>query len=45
MKPKQPELPPVPRMPDPEDPATLEAQKKAQQAIYSRTGRQSTILH
>jgi hypothetical protein len=31
-------------MPDPEDPAIKEAQKKAQEAIYSRTGRQSTIL-
>ena len=42
--PEMPKLPPTPRMPDPEDPAVKEAQTKAQQAIYARTGRQSTIL-
>jgi len=44
MTPKTPAVVAPPRMPDPEDPATIEAQKKAQQAIMSRTGRQSTIL-
>lgn len=42
--PKPPEIIPPPRMPDPEDPAVLEARKRAQQAIYSRMGRSSTIL-
>lgn len=44
MTPKKMEQPSVPRLPDPEDPATKEAQKRAQEAIYSRTGRRSTIL-
>ena len=42
--PPPPKIIPPPRMPDPEDPAVMEARKKAQQAIYSRTGRASTIL-
>lgn len=44
MKPKTPDLPPPVRMPDPEDPAIKEQQKQVQDAIYSRTGRRSTIL-
>ena len=44
MKQKTPEQTPVPRLPDPEDPQIKEAQKKAQEAVYARTGRRSTIL-
>jgi hypothetical protein len=43
-KPETPALPPTPRMPDPDDPAVKEARKRAQEAVYSRTGRRSTIL-
>lgn len=42
--PPTPSLPPTPRMPDMTDPAIKEAQQKAQQAIFARSGRQSTIL-
>lgn len=44
MSPKTPEVPPQPRLPDPQDPSVLEAQRQAQQALYARTGRRSTIL-
>jgi hypothetical protein len=39
-----PKVEPPKRMPDPEDPALLEARRKRQLAMTQRSGRQSTIL-
>jgi hypothetical protein len=44
MSPKTPDVPATPRLPDPESPEVIEARRKAQEAVYSRTGRRSTIL-
>ncbi len=42
--PKPPPLPPPVRMPDPQDPAALEAKRRKQQEIAMRGGRVSTML-
>lgn len=44
LSPKKPQLQPVTRMPDQQDPATLEAQRVKQQQIMQRSGRTSTML-
>lgn len=44
MSPKKQDLPVTPRLPDPEAPEVQEARRKAQEAVFSRTGRRSTIL-
>lgn len=41
---KKPEPAPVQRMPDAEDPAVLEAKKRAAAAAQARSGRASTVL-
>lgn len=40
----KPQLQPVTRMPDAEDPAILEAKRKKQSEMVARGGRESTIL-
>lgn len=42
--PKTPKVEAPSRMPDPEDPALLEARRRRQQEIAARGGRDSTIL-
>lgn len=42
--PKMPKPEPVTRMPDPEDPAVLEARRRQQEDMRRRGGRESTIL-
>ena len=41
---KKPEPTPAARMPDAEDPAVLEAKKRAANAAQARSGRASTVL-